>query len=287
MLQAKLDELIVAEEEAEAEESTGAGGEYGGEYGPEYGRGNPRAGRGGEMTEERGEAGDGEYDARTGPAAAEETASGAPYGPSGRSGVAEVTGADDPDPLGFEELANEPPVDEQAGFGSSPPYGESAGNAGYGPPASRGRVASVDRSQWATDYAAFHANFTTTTDQRGAPSLDWGELGELRVMNDAASEHLRDSSADPDRQRIREISDRLGEVRWQASIVGVETPERGGPEVRFDLPPLPDPLKIRFLADLSEHRVWTEMQPGQTVQFTGRFDIKTPNEIDVMIRMSN
>jgi hypothetical protein len=145
----------------------------------------------------------------------------------------------------------------------------------------------LDRSQWASDYAAFHANFTTTLNQRGVPSLDWGELSELRALNEAAAEHERDSSADPYRQRNSEIADRLGEVRWQAVLTGVQEQERGGPEVQFDLPPLPEPLKIRFFADLNESQAWTEMRPGQPIQFVGRFDIQTPNEIQVHLRLAN
>jgi hypothetical protein len=202
----------------------------------------------------------------------------------------EDTGANDPDPLGFGELANEPPLEASAGYGSVPTGAEGippSGYTGYAERAGQAAALAADRSQWSASYNAFLANFNATMNERGVPSLDWGELAELRAMNEAAEEHARDSSADPYRSKISEIADRLGEVRWQGMFAGVEPQESGGPVIRFNYMPLPEPLKIRFIADESEASSFSEMQRGQIVEFTGRFDIKTPNEIDVYIRLAN
>jgi hypothetical protein len=282
-MQIKLDELVVAEKEADAAD-TAEGGEYGRESGQEMAAGREAYG-------EYGEYGDTSGEARGGEATGGENITENPYDRRERAmqPAADVdTGANDPDPLGFGELANEPPLEADSGFGpvAGPREPSAADYPGYDARTGRYASALVDRTQWASDYAAFHANFSPITGARGVPSLDWGELGELRAMNDAAEAHQHDSSADPERQQIREIADRLGEVRWQASVTGVDVPERGGPEVHFDLPALPEPLKIRFLGDISDHRTWSEIPPGQLVQFTGQFDIRTPNEIEVHIRMA-
>ena len=142
-------------------------------------------------------------------------------------------------------------------------------------------------AQWASTYDAFRANFTSTGSEGGAASIDWGHLADLRAMNEAAAEFARGSSADPNRIQISEIADRLGEVRWQGMFLRVEPQESGGPVVVFNYMPLPEPLKIRFIADESEANSFSELQRGQIVAFTGRFDIKTKNEIDVRIRLAS
>jgi hypothetical protein len=279
-LQPKLDELLAAAPDTPAEGMAGAGGEYA--VGP------PRGMRG-----ERGGYGYGEsggYGSPTGDATAEDPAAGDVSATERPYSAAETqvdNGANDPDPLGFGELANEPPLDTSAGYGVVPPgvegvpTGYEVGRPG-GDPAAAG---SADRSQWATSYDAFLANFTSTANQGG--SIDWGELADLQAMNDAAAEHSRDSSADPSRSNISDLANRLGEVRWQGMFIRVESQQAGGPLVVFNYRPLPDPLKIRFIADESEASAFSAMQRGQIVAFVGRFDIKTPNEIDVYIRQAN
>jgi hypothetical protein len=281
LLQPKLDELILAEKDAEENQVT---------EGDEYGRGYSGAAGRGEMAADQGNDGGYEgYDQRAAAGTGDEPVTAAPYGPGEQALTPEETGANDPDPLGFSELANEPPLAEApGGFGSPTGLGEAAGpgepRSLYDRPTPTGPLG---RSQWATDYAAFHANFSTAGNEPEGAELDWGELGELRAMNMAAVEHARNSAADPYRQKISEIADRLGEVRWQASLAGVNVPERGEPEIQFDIAPLPEPLKIRFLADFSEQQAWTDLPPGQVVQFVGRFDIQTPNQIDVHVRLAN
>jgi hypothetical protein len=281
-VQEKLDELLAAGPEAGMEGVADAGSGYGNEYGTEQGRG-MRVGRPGYG-----------YEPSTTEPSAEAATVSEPTGPDGGaygSAAAEMdTGANDPDPLGFGELVNEPPLEASAGFGAVPPGLGGASSAGFSGLSAAGEQAAAtafDPSQWANTYHAFHANFTAAPNGGGAPSVEWGRLADLRAMNEAAAEHARDSSVDPYRSKISEIANRIGEVRWQGMLLGVEPQESGGLVVRFNYPPLPEPLKIRFIADESEASAFSELQPNRIVQFTGRFDIKTPNEIDVYIRLAN
>jgi hypothetical protein len=284
VLQPKLDELIAAGPDLPAGEMADAGGEYGGEYGRPSRRmmADRRAGYGVE----------GGYESPAsetpGDGAGVADASGREAGYSAVPTDAE-TGANDPDPLGFGELANEPPLEASAGYGAVlPPVGETSAPV-YSPSSEGGEsnAGTGGPSQWAVSYDAFLANFNLMRNERGAPSLDWGQLTDLLAMNVEATKHAQNSSADPDRRAISEIGDRLGEVRWQASVAGVDAQDSGEFEIRFDLAPLPDPLKIRFLATAREARMFSGVQPGEMVQFVGRFDIKTPNEIEVQVRRAN
>lgn len=266
-LQAKLDELLAAEKD-----SGTAGGGYGG-YAGEREEAAPR-GRGGYSGYDApgSEAGSGEQPAE--PAVSPEAVD---------------TGADDPDPLGFGELANEPPLDVPGGFDA--PDGGGIAASGFGVPGavpgSESVGGTLDRTKWASDFMAFHVNFSVSPGSDGTPTIDWGELTDLHALNEAAVEHARNSAADPYRSQLAEISERLGEVRWQAGFLGIEPSATGGSEVRFALPPLPEPLSIRFFVDESEQAVFADLRRGQPVKFVGRFDVRTPNEIRVQIRAAN
>jgi hypothetical protein len=84
--------------------------------------------------------------------------------------------------LGFAEL---PPVTPPAapappaGPGSLTPMSPAAG--GPAPVPSKAGDA-VDRKQWRTNFAAFASNISVAADPTGKPSVDWGELRELREI---------------------------------------------------------------------------------------------------------
>jgi hypothetical protein len=201
----------------------------------------------------------------------------------------------DPDPLGFGEVANEPPpaaaVDPRTELGR-PPTANSDPRGIYGQPSTStgeaGGAAPVDRSQWKTNFAAFLANFTATPAEQGEPTIDWGELAELRGMHDALVAGLERGENNAYGQLTAEHAGRLGEVRWSAPFVELNpTPlDTGEREVRFDLPALPEPLKLRFLIDVTESvDKWNALQPNQTVEVIGRFDVKKAKEIIVYVRL--
>ncbi len=272
-LQKKLDELKVKEEDSESEQA-GTGGSNFGEYGAP-------------MRDERGAEPEQPADAPD-PAADERGASDSGYG--GYDGNAPPASAppretpqpdsSDPDPLGFGEVTNDPPpaaatTDPRGVYGpSTTPMGEPDSAA---PP---------DRSQWKTNYLAFLANFTATPVEGGEPTIDWGELGELRGMHDSLVAGLERGENNAYGQLTAETTQRLGEVSWSAPFVGVTPLETGEQEVHFGLPPLPEPLKLRFLIDDTRSvDKLNAMQPNQNVEFIGRFDVKQPNEIIVRMRL--
>jgi hypothetical protein len=272
-LQKKLEELKVKEEEDESEQA-GAGGRDFGEYGEP-------------MRDERGaEPAQGAEPPLPDPTAGERGANDTGYGgyegysprPGTPAPASPPTDSADPDPLGFGEVANEQPpaatTDPRGVYGPSPGSGGEADRAGP-----------IDRTQWKTNFAAFLANFIATPVERGEPAIDWGELSELRGMHDKLVADLESGASNQYGQSTAEAAQRIGEVRWQATFLELKpNPETGEQDVQFDLPPLPEPLKLRFvLTDAVEK--WQALRPNQPVDFIGYFDVKKPHEIIVQVRL--
>jgi hypothetical protein len=291
VLQAKLDELAVAEKERESE----ADDESRGTYGESNGRGEEMAG---ERTGRAGRYGEAESpSAEPVSETMEQRAGGAVS-----SEAVVPDGSDDPDPLGFADLANElaaAPTGENPGLtggGRAAIYGASSEAPPDAVPADGGRAAiygrasdagsdggSIDRTQWQTNYAAFRANIMTSQGAGDALIVDWGELADLRQMNELAEASIRNRS-DPSRSGSSEIADRIGEVQWEAPFTGVGETIEGRKEILFDLPPVSQPLNVRFFVDEREIDPWMALRPGTPVRFAGRFDIRQPLEIQVIVR---
>ena len=286
-LQKKLDELKVKEEEGDSEQASGEGlGGYGAPMRDERGAEpaqtdqpplpDPTSTDGDRGADDRGVGGYGPPSSTPAPAPAAQTP------PADSS---------DPDPLGFGEVANEPPpaasTDERGGIGPPSFFGPIGGAPPAAPAAGADADGRVERSQWKTSYAAFLANFTATPVEQGEPTIDWGELDELRSMHEAVvlnpDQGVRDRYGRPAAARTEQPPI---EVRWEAPFAGMAK-DAAEPEVQFDLPPLPEPLKLRFVLDVTElPEQWSEMPPNQKVAFTGRLEIKQSHEIIVRVRLS-
>jgi hypothetical protein len=275
-LQKKLDELKVKEEDSESEQAGTGGSSYGKSGAPR------RDERGAEPEQpadspaadpaagERGasDSGYGDYDGNAPPASAPPRETPQPD-------------ASDPDPLGFGEVTNDAPP-PAATTDPRGVYGPSSTRAGEADPA-----APPDRSQWKTNYLAFLANFTATPVDGGEPTIDWGELADLREMHDTLVAGLERGENNDYGQLTSGFHQRLGEVRWSAPFVSIKPTETGEQEVQFGMPPLPEPLKLRFLVDTTDSvDKLNAMQPNQNVEFIGRFDVKQPNEIIVRVRLA-
>jgi hypothetical protein len=271
-LQKKLDELKVKEEEDESDQAGAEGA-------------NSR-GYGAPMRDERGAEPEPPADAPAAdPSAGERGAGDRGYGgyeetPPAATAPAPATAqpdSSDPDPLGFGEVANE-----------APPAATADPRGVYGPPptsiSETDPAEPIDRTQWRTNYLAFLANFTTTPAERGEPTIDWGELGDLRGFHDQLVANLERGVGSRYSQPAAEAAQRLGEVRWQAPFLGLKENETGEQEVDFQLPTLPEPLKLRFFVDTGVDK-WKAMERLQNVEFIGRFDIQKPQEIIVYVRL--
>jgi hypothetical protein len=271
VLQTKLDELAVAEKERESESDDESRGIYG-----------EGEGRGEEMaSERRGRAG--RYgEAESPPAEPAMSESMEQRGADAATSEEIVPdGSDEPDPLGFADLANEL---------AAAPTRENPGLTGGGRAALYARASqagndsgSIDRTQWQMNYAAFRANIMTSQGAGGALIVDWGELADLRQMNELAEASTRDRS-DPSRSGITEIVDRIGEVQWEGPFASVGEASEGRREILFDLPPIATPLTLRFFVDEREIEPWMALRPGTPVRFAGRFDIRQPLEIQLIVR---
>jgi hypothetical protein len=285
-LQKKLDELKVSEQEDANQQAGGEG--YGGYGAP--------------MTDERGaEPARGAETPSVDPTAGNEGANDRGYGgyppsPETPRGAAPPAAqpspidSSDPDPLGFGDMENESPpaaATDERGIGAPSSYRPYGGAPQAAPAAGADAEGRVDRSQWKTNYAAFLANFTATPLERGEPTIDWGELGDLRGMHDAVVAALERGDNNAYGQHTSEFQIRLGEVRWSAPFKELGQPlDTGEQEVLFDLAPLPEPLKLRFVIDLpNDVEKFRSMRPDETVEFIGQFDVKKPREILVRIRL--
>lgn len=135
---------------------------------------------------------------------------------------------------------------------------------------------------WRTSYDAFRANITPPN--RSQPTIGWGAIEPLAAAHDTWSRH----GGSLDEAALAEVKQGLaaaGEVTWEATLVATGD-ESGDWTEALGLPPLPEPLTIRFILDPEqEPGPWQKLQSGEPVQFVGRFfEFPDANGITVAIR---
>ncbi len=141
-------------------------------------------------------------------------------------------------------------------------------------------------AEWRTSYEALAKTITTKKAADGSWQIDWGEAADLgawyererqtkslvmaivqgggdRIRLNAMIKHLA-----PDLERAAK---RLEGVTWS----GVLKHSRPIPDAgtRFDLPPLPEPLRMSFWVDRDDAANWTQVEKGDRVRFTCNFTI--------------
>jgi hypothetical protein len=270
VLQKRLDELSAA-----AAKSDGTG-RLGGPEGP----GAPAGERGAHPRNGQGPEG-----ADAGP--------GAPPGPGATpppAGPEVDPSASEPDPLGFAEL---PPVTPAtapappAGPGSLTPMSPAAG--GPAPVPSKAGDA-VDRKQWRTNFAAFAANISVAADPTGKPAVDWGELRELREINDivVAQRSPEPPARSPEAESPAAISERLGDMHWRIVVDKIEEAPGGLVIPSFHPVDLPKPVEFRLALDDTENvRKWTGVRPGAVVDITARLSITEPYKVTAKVKLAD
>jgi hypothetical protein len=255
-LQKKLEELAAAETATEEAGQAGPGGI-------------PESDRGAPMVDERGiEPGArGPEEAYSAPGERGATSEGPPSQSETLTAV-----SDDPDPLGFAEIpASAAPA--VAGPSVFMP-------AGPDPGAIRAEE-SADPSDWATNYDAFHANFTVTADESGEARVDFGQLKELSEMSKLAEKR-------PNRAPGRLPDAPVVAVQWEATFQGIrETPDTA-PIIEMDLRQLPPPLQLQIRIDDQKGGAgaqdWATFVPGDRVRFKGLLDMESPTLIVLYVR---
>jgi hypothetical protein len=124
---------------------------------------------------------------------------------------------------------------------------------------------------WRTSYDTFLSNIKFLRTRNGI-DFDWGELQALK----AAYDHLVQlkMSGVVEEAGLAEVNQKLadaGEVHWEGTLTSTGD-ESGDWTAALGLPPLPSPLRIRFILDPeADASPWQNLAAGERVRFIGRF----------------
>jgi hypothetical protein len=203
------------------------------------------------------------------------------------------TSASEPDPIGFAEL---PPITPSAtatapaGPGAVPGIPVVIPTAGTTTPSPTRPGGSVDRKQWRNNLAAFAANINAGTDPTGKPIVDWGELRELREMNDivVGQRSPEPPARSPEAETPAAISERLGDMHWQIVVDKVEEAPGGLVVPSFHPVELAKPLEIHLaLDDAEDVQKWAKLAPGTSISVSARLSITEPYKITAKVKLAD
>jgi hypothetical protein len=148
----------------------------------------------------------------------------------------------------------------------------------------------IDRKQWRTNFAAFAANISVAADPTGKPQVDWGELRELREINDiVVSQRSPEPPArSPEAESPAAISERLGDMHWRIVVDKIEEAPGGLVIPSFHPVDLPKPVELRLaLDDTEDVRKWTGIRPGAMVDVTARLSITEPYKVTAKVKLAD
>jgi hypothetical protein len=131
---------------------------------------------------------------------------------------------------------------------------------------------------WRRDFAAFAANLSVSADREsGQTALSWGELPQLEVVYGKERMLAGLRALPPEQQPVSAMMMlalqyqaaliALGEVHWEASLVGSGDPAG---ELQHDLQ-LPSPFTLSLIADPKYAVDVSQSSRGGPVRFIGRF----------------
>lgn len=148
---------------------------------------------------------------------------------------------------------------------------------------------SADRKQWKTNLAVFTANIKAEADPSGKPSVDWGELRELREMNDifVAQQSPEPPVRSPEAESPAGISERIGDVHWQIVLDKVEDAPGGLVIPSFHPVDLAKPVEIHFVLDETDDaQKWAKLPPGAAVAVTARLSMTEAYKITAKVKLA-
>ncbi len=148
----------------------------------------------------------------------------------------------------------------------------------------------VDPKQWRNNFAAFAANINVGTDPSGKPLVNWGELRELREMNDIVVAQGTPGAPprSPEAETPAAISERLGDLHWQIVVDKVEEAPGGLVIPSFHPVDVTKPVEVHIVLDEGEDtRKWAKLAPGSPISVTTRLTISEPFKITAKVKLAD
>ncbi|MCC6494579.1 MAG: hypothetical protein IT424_16330 [Pirellulales bacterium] len=162
-----------------------------------------------------------------------------------------------------------------AGEAGGPGYEDATGQL----PAEPALPPAVMAEPWRNDFAAFAGNLSASLDERGQPTVSWGDLEQLKTVYDLerklATLRKKPAAQRPPQLELVQLAmtygwakGGLGQVAWEATLGG---PVSGpGATILHDLV-APEPFSVTLVADEAKPQAYRALKPGAKVRLIGRF----------------
>ena len=128
------------------------------------------------------------------------------------------------------------------------------------------------------------------TDPTGKPLVDWGELRELREMNDivVAQRGPEPPARSPEAESPAAISERLGDMHWQIVVDKVDEAPGGLVVPSFHPVELAKPVEFHIaLDDTEDVQKWARIPPGAKVNVSARLSISEPYKVTAKVKLAD
>jgi len=148
---------------------------------------------------------------------------------------------------------------------------------------------SADRKQWRISLTSFAANISAGTDPSGKPLADWGELREVREMNDiaVAQRSPEPPARSPEAESPAAISERLGDLHWKVVVDKVDVAPGGLIIPSFHPVNVAQPVELHLaLDDTEDVQKWAKLAPGTAVDVSARLSISEPYKVTAKVKLA-
>src|SRR5262249_22255965 len=146
-----------------------------------------------------------------------------------------------------------------------------------------------DPNKWKMDFASFVANIKVTTDPTGKQVVDWGNMKEVREMNDIllAQQSPESPARSPEAESPAAISERLGDLHWQVVVDRVDDAPGGLVVPSFHPVEVPQPVDLKVTLDETDDmQKWAKIPPNSSVKVLARLSMRAPYQILAKVKLA-